>query len=179
MLGKLQVNYRGIETDRSTGEQTICFRVSVRQTYLCKILDDEMKKCIKDKKFDFMLMVDKYHQSRSLDQNNFLWGLLAEISAVTGKKQWDLYIEALADYGVSTALICLEEAIPILEQNFRVVRRVGEKMEQGKKMIKCICYQGSSNYNTKEMKILIDGVLLDCKDLDIDTDIVQRKMMDS
>ena len=31
-----------------------------------------------------------------------------------------------------------------------------------------LCYYGSSTYDTKEMSVLIDGIVSECKDLDIE-----------
>ena len=45
----------------------------------------------------------------------------------------------------------------------------GQKYENGQEVIYYKIYRGSSTYDTKEMSILLDGVVTECKDHDIET----------
>jgi hypothetical protein len=45
----------------------------------------------------------------------------------------------------------------------------GHKTEDGKELVFYKIFRGSSTYDTKEMSILIDGIVTECKELGIET----------
>ena len=45
----------------------------------------------------------------------------------------------------------------------------GQKIEDGKELVFYKIFRGSSTYDTKEMSILIDGIVTECKELGIET----------
>ena len=46
---------------------------------------------------------------------------------------------------------------------------IGEIEVNGTKAVQMLCYYGSSTYDTKEMSVLIDGVVSECQELGIET----------
>ena len=108
----------------------------------------------------------KAHKSkRSLEQNRLLWALLGKMAmAMSGKKNKvsseECYCIMLEEANVACDyLLALPEAEPMLRQSFRVIRKVGEREVNGKKLNLYQYFIGSSKYNTKEMTELIEAVL--------------------
>lgn len=101
---------------------------------------------------------------RSLEQNKFMWALIAEIDrARNGGRaadEWAVYVEALERAGAKFEYIaCLTTAEEMLKKAFRAVKYV-KPFEGGKgEMGVYKCFYGSSKMNTKEMGELIETIL--------------------
>ena len=52
---------------------------------------------------------------------------------------------------------------------FKYFEERGTSSLNGKEFTHYMVYRGSSEYDTREMSVLIDGVVSECKDLDIET----------
>ena len=98
---------------------------------------------------------------RTLEQNRYLWALLAEIDKeINGERSndaWGIYCEALERCGAKFEFIIAPLAAESsLNRAFRAVRLMQQANDwQG--VFKC--YYGSSKMDTKEMTLLIDTVL--------------------
>jgi len=113
--------------------------------------------------------IEPYRQRRSLNANAYMWVLLSKMAEVLKTDKDSLYIEVLDRYGVFTHIIVKPEVVERVKNEWRTVRELGEVTINGKPGIQLQCYFGSSTYNTKEMANLIDGIVSECKDLDIET----------
>ncbi|MBQ0113310.1 MAG: hypothetical protein KBT03_09295 [Bacteroidales bacterium] len=111
------------------------------------------------------IKIEKYHNSRSLSANAYLWQLLDKMAKVLGSDKDTMYLLQLSKYGVFTDLSIKTEALPVLKQHFRYVEEIDEGYEET--IVRC--YYGSSGYDTKEMSYLIEGTVRDAKELGIDT----------
>lgn len=120
---------------------------------------------LKDKEVSATLK--EFKTSRSIEQNEMLWGIISNISQeVNGsRREQDLmtiYRDVLLRANVKREYIrTLDEARSILEQHFRAVMEVpnSRKIENGKETVGFWVYYGSSKFNTKEMTDLIDTAL--------------------
>ncbi len=129
------------------------------------------------------IKIVRYRNKRSLDANAYLWLLLNEMAQVLYSSKEELYIMCLERYGTFSYILVPEDAIDSMKAVYRVVRDRGSTTittESGKK-VKCRqlqCYKGSSQYDTKEMSVLLDGVVGECRELDIQTETPEelRKM---
>ena len=65
-------------------------------------------------------------------------------------------------------MISVLEDVPI-EDYLKYYEKAGESILNGKKFIHYKVYKGSSEMNTKEMSILIDGIVQEAKALGIET----------
>lgn len=115
---------------------------------------------------DLDISFQKHRERRSNDANAMLWACLGEISAVTGRTPWDEYLNALKDHGVYVPLLVDEAAVPDLRRQWREVQQVGSRIvpdpnsDKGyKTMLDVLCYIGSSDYNSKEFSVLLNGVI--------------------
>ena len=111
----------------------------------------------------------QYRKRRSLDSNAYLWLLLGKMAAVLNTDKDELYLIMLERYGIYTHVIVKPEVAERVKQEWRTVRELGEVTVNGKTGIQLQCFFGSSSYDSKEMSVLIDGVVSECKELGIET----------
>lgn len=104
---------------------------------------------------------------RSKDANSLLWVLCTEIANKLRISKEDVYLNMLRSYGQSIKLPVLhgENPYPITKYS----EFVGTSKLNGKDADWYIFYKGSSQYNKKEMAILLDGVIHECTNLEIPT----------
>ena len=122
--------------------------------------------------------IDKFREKRSLNANNYAWKLMTEIGNRTRQSKEDVYFLMLKRYGQSE-MISVMAHIPIGEY-VKHCEEAGESMLNGKLFKHYRVYKGSSEFDTKEMSIFIDGVVSEAKDLGINTDTPEQiaKMKD-
>ena len=116
--------------------------------------------------------IKQHRNHRSLDANGYAWVIISKIADVLGSSKEDIYIEMLTRYGQREP-----QLISVVEEGVPAVRRatqnhctiVGESELNGKNFVHLAILRGSSTYTTKEMSVLIDGIVSDAKDLDIET----------
>lgn len=75
----------------------------------------------------------------------------------------------LERYGVYTHIITKPHVVEQVKQQWRTVRELGEVTVNDQAGIQLQCYFGSSTYDTKQMSVLIDGVVSECQELGIET----------
>ena len=109
----------------------------------------------------------EYKEKRSLNANNYAWALMVEIGNKLNLSKEEVYKQMLIDYGQSTMVSVLADID--ITGYFKYYREAGRSKLNGKEFIHYKVYKGSSEYNTKEMSILIDGIVQECKQLDIET----------
>lgn len=115
------------------------------------------------------LEAKQYRPKRSLDSNGYMWLLLGEMAAILHTNKDELYLEILSRYGVFTHVIVKENIAERVKAEWKTTRELGEVTINGKTGIQLQCFFGSSTYSTKEMSVLIDGVVSECKELGIST----------
>lgn len=117
----------------------------------------------KDKTFE----IKEYKEKRSLNANNYAWKLITEIGNRLLKSKEEVYLQMLKDYGQSEIVSILSSINPI--GYFKYYEEVGTSVLNGKEFTHYKIFKGTSEYNTKEMSIFIDGVVQEAKQLDIET----------
>jgi len=111
----------------------------------------------------------KYRNRRSLDANAYMWVLLQKMADSLHRDKWDIYLDMLGRYGVFTHIIVKPHVVEKVKEEWRAVKELGEVCVNGTTGIQLQCYFGSSTYDSKEMSVLIDGVVSEAKDLGIET----------
>ena len=115
---------------------------------------------------------------RSLDANAYCWVLCDKIAAVKGLalKKVDVYRQAVRDYGVCENILLKNESVEKFVQNWngdtsrygKFADVMGASPNQpGYTWVRV--YYGTSDYDSKEMSILLGMLITDAKDLGIDT----------
>ena len=113
--------------------------------------------------------VDKYKEKRSKDANSYAWLLMQKIAEATQSDKWTVYLEMLQRYSREfTHIICKENAVDTFRQLYRTCIDLGEVNINGTKGHQLQVYYGSSTFDTKAMSVFIDGIVSECKELDID-----------
>lgn len=113
--------------------------------------------------------VKQYREKRSLNANAYCWTLLHKIAQKLGSTDEEVYLQMLLRYGVHEYVAVLEDAVPMLQQAFKSTKIVGTCKLNGTEGVTVKCTLGSSQYDTKSMSTLIEGVAREAKDLGIET----------
>lgn len=117
-----------------------------------------------------VIEIKPYREKRSVDANNYMWVLLQKIAEVIYSSKDDVYRIMLQRYGKFTYSIedpsQVERVIREWKSPCEILGKVNVNGQRGVQIQK---YYGSSGYNTKEMSVLIDGVVSEAQDLGIET----------
>ena len=117
----------------------------------------------KDKEFE----IKEYKPKRSRNSNSYAWVLITKIADALRLDKEEVYLDMLKHYGQSEMVSVLSEID--VKGYFKYYEKVGETVLNGKEFSHYKIFKGSSEYNSKEMSIFIDGVVQEAKQLDIDT----------
>lgn len=126
-------------------------------------LVDDMNACEK-----LSIEIKPYREKRSLNANNYAWKLLTEIADILRAGKDEIYLKMLKRYGQSE-LISVLSHVPI-EHYVKYYEEAGESKLNGKMFTHYRVFKGSSEFDTREMSIFIDGVVSEAKGLGIQTE---------
>jgi hypothetical protein len=114
--------------------------------------------------------IEPHRNKRSLNANNMFWSKCGELAEKLNVSHSEVYERLLVEYGKAVDYVVLvPEAIERFSRRFRVVQEIGTCKLGDRDAIQLACYYGSSDYNTKEMSRLIDGIMYECKLQGIET----------
>lgn len=114
--------------------------------------------------------IKQYRKRRSLDANSYAWVLMTKIADVLRTSKEEVYIEMLKRYGQREPelISVIAEGVPaIMRATNNHCCEVGESWLNGKLFKHLAILIGSSQYDTKSMSILIDGIISECKEMGI------------
>ncbi len=132
-----------------------------------KVVDIKRKIFHLDSNKVYDVKITEHRNKRSKNANSYMWELIGRIADVVGSSKEEIYFEELRKYGQSLLIPVKKGEKPagyFRYYEFECSRQINNKEADWYKV-----YKGSSEYNTKEMSVLIDGVISDCKDLEIPT----------
>lgn len=116
-----------------------------------------------EKKFE----IKEKREKRSLSQNSYAWELITKIGNVLRKSKEEVYLQMLKDYGQSEIVSILSSIEP--KGYFKYYEKIGTGVVNNKEFTHYKIFKGSSEFDSKEMTILIDGIIQECKQLGIET----------
>ena len=116
---------------------------------------------------DKLYEIKEYKEKRSLNANAYAWKLITEIGNVLRKSKEEVYLQMLKDYGQQEMVSVLSSINP--EGFFKYYEKAGTSVLNNKEFTHYRIFKGTSEYDTKEMSIFIDGVVQEAKQLDIET----------
>lgn len=116
--------------------------------------------------------IKKFFKKRSLNANAYAWKLIGEIADVIRASKDDVYLKMLKRYGQSE-LVSVLENVPA-HQYFKYCQEAGESELNGKLFKHYRVYKGSSEFDTREMSVLIDGIVSEAKELGIQTETPEQ-----
>lgn len=117
----------------------------------------------KTKKFE----VKEYKNKRSLNANAYFWELTGQLADLMRTSKEELYFLLLQRYGQSEIVSVLAEID--VNSYFKYYTEAGESILNGKLFKHYKIYKGSSEMDSKEMSILIDGLVSECQEQGIET----------
>lgn len=116
--------------------------------------------------------IDKHREKRSLNANNYAWKLLTEIANRLRADKEEIYLKLLKRYGQSEIISVLAH-IPI-DGYVKYYEKAGESALNGKLFKHYKVYKGSSEFDTREMSIFLDGVVSEAKEMGIQTETPEQ-----
>lgn len=133
------------------------------------------------------ISMKKYSGKRSLDANAYYWKLLSELARALNTSNEEMHNLLLESYGTlaedndgNMIVHFLPETEDYQRYKHEHYKPTGENIEyDGIRFYKFYRIKGSSQYNTREMSRLIDGLVYECQNMDIETlppDQIERMM---
>lgn len=114
-------------------------------------------------KRDARFEIKELRKKRSLDANAYAWALITEIANVMRMDKEKVYLEMLKHYGQSDVITVRSDID--LSGRFKYF----EKIKESYRFAAYRIYWGSSGYDSREMAILIDGIIQEAQNLGIET----------
>lgn len=128
-----------------------------------KVVDIKRKlfQLSEDKVYDVEIKI--HREKRSLNANSYCWKLCTEIASVINSDKDSVYLLMLKRYGISD-LVPISNQVPIDDYiKYYDIESKTDKYTWYK------IYKGSSKYDTKEMSVLLNGIVSECKEMGIPT----------
>lgn len=118
--------------------------------------------------------IKPFRARRSLDANAYCWVLIDKIAENQGVSKEEVYREAIKGIGGNSEIVCVKnEAVDRLCEGWRR-NGIGWQTDTFPSKIdgctNVILYYGSSVYDSKQMSLLLDNIIQDCKALGIQTE---------
>lgn len=118
--------------------------------------------------------IKKYRARRSLDANAYCWVLIDKIAENQSVSKEEVYCESIKSIGGNSEIVCVKnEAVEKLCEGWRRNGIGWQTDTMPSKIDGCTCvilYYGSSVYDSKQMSLLLDRLIQDCKALGIQTE---------
>lgn len=111
--------------------------------------------------------VKEYKEHRTLSQNAYCWKLITELANSQRLSKEEVYLIMLKDYGQSTIASLVDDVD--VSNYFKYYELIGSSELNNKKFNHYKLYKGSSEFDTKEMSIFIDGIIQECEAVGIPT----------
>lgn len=116
---------------------------------------------------DKIFEIKEYKEHRSLSQNAYAWTLITQLGNALHKSKEEVYTTLLKEYGQST-IVSIADEIDITSY-FKYYDVLGTGIINNKKFKHYKIYKGSSEFDSKEMSIFIDGIIENCEEQGIPT----------
>lgn len=111
--------------------------------------------------------IKPHREKRSLTANAYAWALITELGNVLRSDKDSVYLLMLKRYGQSEIISIRSDINP--DGYFKYFDIKGKGYVNGKEFTHYRVYKGSSEFDSREMAILIDGIISECKEMGIDT----------
>lgn len=155
------------------GEGIITLSVPLKRFNDLLLAKDKINAKKGDSDHTVAITLQDIKKKRSLDANAYMWILCQKIAEKVGNTKNEVYQEHIKNIGVFEPLPIKFEAVDKFMESWGkngvgwISEIVGDSKLKGYKLIHA--YYGSSTYDTKQMSLLIDNIVQDCKALEIET----------
>jgi hypothetical protein len=127
--------------------------------------DEKLKTCT----------IKHYRKKRSLNANNYAWAIIGKIADVLRVSKEEVYLMMLKRYGQSVVVSVQDEAVKAFINSVKYAEVFAHGVINDKTFSHIKVYIGSSEYDTRQMSIFIDGIVQEASELKIPT-ITQREL---
>lgn len=127
---------------------------------LNELLNDEKLKACK---------IDHKKKRRSLNANAYAWAIITQIADVLRSSKEEIYLQMLKRYGPSSVVSIVEDAAEIFKKSVKYCEEFGQSVLNDKNFVHIKVFMGSSEFDTKQMSIFIDGIVNEATELKIPT----------
>lgn len=142
------------------------------QVHITFTIDNEsvLQEIEKYKNSKLSIKVGKYRKKRSLDSNAYCWVLMTKIAEVIGSSKDEVYEEMLQKYGYlyndddGYIVMTIRSDIDISK-----VQGHWKPYKNNGKFTSYLMIQGSSEYDTAQMSHFVEQIVLEAKELGIQT----------
>jgi hypothetical protein len=128
---------------------------------------EEIERWLSNQDKDKVFEIKEHKERRSLTANAYAWSLIGKIADVVRSSKDEVYLDMLRKYGQSEMVSVLSELD--VDGFFKYYEPIAEVTLQGKRFTHYKIYKGSSEFNSREMAVLIDGIVSEAKELEIET----------
>ena len=117
--------------------------------------------------------IKQYRANRSLDANSYLWVLCQKMAEAIHATKEDVYRIFIKRVGQFEIIPIKNEAVDRWIRNWQangvgwISETIGDSKIEGYTNV--ISYYGSSTYDSREMSILLNEIVRECKELGIET----------
>ena len=111
---------------------------------------------------DKLYEVKEKKSKRSLTANAYYWSLLNQLASVMRLNNEKVHFMMLQRYG-QYEVISVRSDID-LQGYFKYYKEIGHGTVQGKEFCHYKIYKGSSEMNSKEFSVLLDGLISECEE---------------
>lgn len=120
---------------------------------------------------DVDVEIKKWREKRSITANAYCWVLVTKIAEKMRPPftKDDVYLEMLKRYGQSGMISVRTDRLEQVQRAIKYWERAGEGTVNGVKFTHLRYWIGSSHYDTAEMALFLDGIVSECKELNIET----------
>ena len=113
-----------------------------------------------DKEKRYQVSIEAENKKRTKTQNSYYWELEYQLASSIKTSSNELHFELLKRYSEPLLVPLVPESDP--KGYFRYYEKYKEAVISDKKAIYYKVYKGSSEMNTKEFKVLLDGLISEC-----------------
>ena len=148
-----------------TGVPTVTFEVADKEFLNSDMLDGR----------DLDLTIKPTRKKRSLNANNYMWSLINEIASTLRVSNDEVYHQSLCKYGTFQKTGGVLEVLTVradIELDgwlYIHTKPIKTAVLNGKLYTHYAVIKGTSEYDTHEMSVMLDGIIDDCKTLGIET----------
>ena len=128
---------------------------------------EELVKWLFSQDRDKLFEIKEHKEKRSLTANAYAWSLIGKIADALRTSKEETYLTMLKRYGQSE-MVSVLSSIDV-SGYFKYYEPVATATLQGKEFTHYKIFKGSSEYDSREMAVLIDGIVSEAKELDIET----------
>lgn len=116
---------------------------------------------------DKIFEIKEYKPKRSRNQNSYAWEIITQIGNAVRKSKEEVYLDMLKHYGQSQIVSMLSSINP--SGYFKYYEKIGTGIVNNKDFNHYKIYKGSSEFDSKEMSIFLDGIVQEAENLGIPT----------